>query len=354
MGALALSHGDAQPVVRAFFAVECDNPHWAILLSKTYLDRVSDWNEVRQRLAELGLEVRGITGGITRSQAADSLQQVSSLEPARSVMRVAIVGSKEGSLGSTSGVMQWCEDRFGEDASAGVVPDRLDVYDLRDATHPSQESLAELSKRTDERVRWYRPVDPNATPRLDLSILDQLGTRSPAAESAATRSPMTEGALCRIRIREDFQNGQWLRESRVGVASNSGNGFAGSFRQALELFENRACLDTGTHTRFQPLQQAIGLRLQRSIFVAISSSQIDPACIVRGSMGQGGYLWNYELPGALGARRIESDTISLQTLSPQCASNHALIKSNYGHPAGSPVSFRGNLAKRYPSNEEIG
>jgi hypothetical protein len=49
-----------------------------------------------------------------------------------------------------------------------------------------------------------------------------------------------------------------------------------------------------------PNQDAVGSRLQNAVFLSLTSSQIDPACVVRGTAGQSGYLWDYELPGVLG------------------------------------------------------
>src|SRR5258707_15563652 len=71
-------------------------------------------------------------------------------------------------------------------------------------------------------------------------------------------------------------------------------------QEVVSAFERLGESDNCTQFEFQPVQQAIGTRLNTSTFVAVTSSQIDPACIVRGARGQGGYLWNYELPGALG------------------------------------------------------
>ena len=74
-------------------------------------------------------------------------------------------------------------------------------------------------------------------------------------------------------------------------------------QDAATAFERLAAADHSTQFEFQPVQQAIGTRLNTSTFVAVTSSQIDPACIIeRWPRGQGGYLWNYELPGTLGAR----------------------------------------------------
>ena len=39
--------------------------------------------------------------------------------------------------------------------------------------------------------------------------------------------------------------------------------------------------------------------MQNAIFLSVTSSQVDPACIARGTVAQGGYLWDYELPGVL-------------------------------------------------------
>src|SRR5262249_18722688 len=78
-------------------------------------------------------------------------------------------------------------------------------------------------------------------------------------------------------------------------------GLAGLLEQACIDFENATLRDENTsQIQFKPNDAAIGTRLQRSIYLAVTSSQIDPAWVIRGARGQNGYVWDYELPGALG------------------------------------------------------
>lgn len=286
---------------RAFIAIECEDPHWAVLVNKDYLSKKVELDTARRRLAELGLSTKGISGGFSRSQAIDSLQEVTSLLPGRASLRVGIVGSRDSSPASAEGIMRWCEDRFEEDYRAIPGPFSVDVYDFREAPYPREERLADLSEKSQELVKWFKLESAAVAPcQLDLVIIDQLGTMSPAARAGNTRSALGHGSLCRARVRQDFQGGTLLRESRTGQAAGTPGELARLLQDATTAFERLAEQDNGTQFEFQPVQQAIGTRLNTSTFVAVTSSQIDPACIVRGAMGQGGYLWNYELPGALG------------------------------------------------------
>ncbi len=290
-----------QSVQRGFLAIECEHPHWAVLVNRDYLSQNADLDRARMYLAELGLPTKGIAGGFTRSQAIDSLNEVTGLLPGRANLRVGIVGSPESSPASADGVIRWCLERFEEDASADPGPFSVDVYDSREASHPSEERLADLSEKTKEQVKWFKIASGATSPaQLDLVIIDQLGTMSPAARPGPTASAVGYGSLCRTRIRQDFQDGTLLRESRAGRASGTPTDLARLMQETATAFEQLASVDGTTQFEFQPVQQAIGTRLNTSTFVAVTSSQIDPACIVRGARGQGGYLWNYELPGALG------------------------------------------------------
>ena len=290
-----------QAVQRGFLAIECENPHWSVLVNKDFLSKKPELDRVRRHLAELGLPTKGIAGGFTLSQAIDSLDEVVGLLPGRSVLRVGIVGSDDSSPASADGVISWCVDRFDEDAKAIPRPFYVEVFDGRQAPHPTEEHLADLSERTGEQVKWFK-LEQSATPasRLDLVIIDQLGTVGPSAVPGPTASALGHGGLCRVRIRQDFQNGTLLRESRAGRAHGTPTDIALLLQEAVTRFEARSAQDNASQFQFQPVQQAIGARLNTSTFVAVTSSQIDPACIVRGARGQQGYLWNYELPGALG------------------------------------------------------
>ncbi|PDW03753.1 Holliday junction DNA helicase RuvB C-terminal domain-containing protein [Candidatus Viridilinea mediisalina] len=287
--------------IRAFFSVACDNPYWSILWNQGFLGQRDERASVLVRLSELGLESRGITGGFSRSQAIDSLVEITKLLPGRATLRVGIIGSKESSSACADGVSDWCIDQYDKEVSLGISPFAVDVYDLRGASQPSPEQLALLSEKTQERVRWFKLDTVPTTSKQDLIILDQLSAEAPIGRDGTIRSPIGSGALCRVRIREDFQNAVWIRESRAANSAPSPVGLAGLLQETVTRFEELVPQETGTsQLQFQPNQQAIGSRLSQSTYLAVTSSQIDPACIIRGATEQQGYLWDYELPGVLG------------------------------------------------------
>lgn len=307
-GTWHLSQGGRSLVPRGFLAVPCDNPHWSILWNKTYLNRPAERELILIRLRELGLESRGIAGGFTRSQAVDCLGEATKLLPSRATLRVGIIGTPESSSECADGIIEWCEQQYAADYSgkgpeviAEVSPLAVEIYDVRGTLHPSPEKLATLSEKTGERVRWFKVDNISPSVRLDLIILDQLNIDSPSTSASSnTLSPLSQGALFRIRVREDVQNAIWLKESRIGVQAALPAGLPGLVQEATIKFEELARKDSLTQFEFQPNQQAIGTRLDQTFYLAVTSSQLDPACIIRGAMSQQGYLWDYELPGTLG------------------------------------------------------
>lgn len=296
-----LSQGSGSFASRTFFAVASDNPYWSILWNRYYLGQQGDRSSVLVRLSELGLESRGITGGFSSSQAKDSLVEITKLLPGRATLRVGIIGAKESSSACADGVTDWCIDQYDDDAPRGMSPFAVEVYDMRGASQPSPEQLALLSEKTQERVRWFKVDKVPITAIQDLIILDQLGAESPGGSAGDTRSPVGHGALCRVRIREDFQRAIWIKESRAATQAGALGGLAGVLQETVAAFEGLALQDaTISQLQFQPNQQAIGSRLGQATYLAVTSSQIDPACIIRGATEQQGYLWDYELPGVLG------------------------------------------------------
>jgi Holliday junction resolvasome RuvABC ATP-dependent DNA helicase subunit len=302
--AAALYLWDGQSVrPRAFFSLPCGHAHWAVLVNATYLDKPVPRAGVMQRLSELGLMVQSITGGFTSQQTQDSLSEVNRLLPARATLRVGIVGDAESSSECGDGVFRWSERQQPPDNSAATGFLHVEVFDTRGAADPSPEQLADLSETTGEHVRWFK-LPPDATvPRLDLAIIDQLGARSPEASSGETRSSIAPAGLFRARIREDFHSARAIVESRVATTRLSGNDFRATLARGIGAYEKLCLADSRTsHFRFTPNQDAVGSRLRNAIFLSVTSSQVDPACVVRGTVGQGGYLWDYELPGVLGGK----------------------------------------------------
>ena len=288
---------------RAFLSLPCKNPHWAVFINQLFLSQEEERLSVLKQVSALGLDVQGVAGGFTIPQAIDSLQEVARLLPARATLRVGLVGTPESSIACSEGVIKWCTEPISDEPDE-VRPFQVDVFDTREAADPSPERLAALSETTHERVKWFKlsqNAAPPRLPRLDLTIIDQLGSGSPTTSGGATRSAVGKGSLHRIRIRQDFQNAKTLSESRIGGEVLTTTTFADRVRDAIQRFEALARQDNdASQFRFRPNQNAIGNRLNNSTFLAVTSSQIDPACIVRGVSGHSGYLWDYELPGMLG------------------------------------------------------
>jgi DNA phosphorothioation-dependent restriction protein DptH len=285
---------------RAFFSLPCEHAHWAVLVNTAFIDKSEPRTESMKRLADLGLQVQTITGGFTEQQTRESLNEVTRLMPARAILRVGIVGDSETSSECGEGVLRWSEALSSDenaDPSGGL---QVEIFDTRQAPEPSPEQLADLSEKTAEHVRWFKLLPGASIPRLDLTIIDKLGTRSPEAAPGNTRSALAPGSLFRVRIREDFQDARAILESRAATTRLVGNTLPNLSSATIQEYEQLCAMDAEhTHFRFMPNQDAVGSRLQNAIFLSLTSSQIDPACIVRGTVGQSGYLWDYELPGVL-------------------------------------------------------
>ena len=58
--------------------------------------------------------------------------------------------------------------------------------------------------------------------------------------------------------------------------------------------------DAATFLAFMPNREVLRGELQGTRFLAVSSAEIDPACFARGTPEAGGFLWDYELPQAVG------------------------------------------------------
>jgi DNA phosphorothioation-dependent restriction protein DptH len=300
--ALPVFRGGGTLSWRAFVGMGSGEPNWALLLNKGYLGSRVETKAVFDVLIPIGFSPRSMGGGFSESQTTRTLEEVATILPGRATLRVGLVGKDRGGSSAVNGILRWSKDRFEGDTSRLVGPRSIEIHDARAAaSDPSAGQLDQLHEQTGESVRWYRH-DPGSLGNIrDLTIVDHLSVDDPQVASAPSCSPMSRGGLYRIRIREDFEDAGVLRESRIGVATGSGSNLERALESAITEFEGIARQDGGaSHVQFQPNQDALKERLDQSLFVAVSSNKLDPACFVRGVRLHHGYLWDFEVPGLLG------------------------------------------------------
>jgi hypothetical protein len=287
-----------------FLAVGCNQSHWSFFWNKDFLGNRDEKKVLIPILEWLVLALNGLTIGFTPSQARRSLDEVSSILSARATLRIGLVGDNQESTGCIEGLLDWCQSTFqgSEEEVFQGLPRASEVYDLREQPiFPSAAALAMLSEETDERVRWFSRSTSPMLRNMDMIILDQVGTREVRGVPAQSRSPLAPGALLRVDIRQDIGDAPTIQESRIGYQEEDFPTFAGHILKATTAIETLALKDHHlSHLQFIPNQRAIGSRLNESRFIAATSSQVDPACFIRGTRSYGGYLWDYELPGTLG------------------------------------------------------
>ncbi len=302
--ALPIYKGGTLLLWRAYFAVATNEVHWQLLWNRDYLGASLERTHVLRALSLLGIMPAAIAGGFSRVQARRALDEVAAILSARAGLRVGLVGSNEESSGCVDGLIEWSRAAFAvdDDRQVGILPAACDVLDLRDKpANPSPASLAILSEDTDERVRWFMKGPAGQDTQVDLVLLDQVGTLEPRGVAGDGRAALAPGSLFRVNLRRDIGQALVLKEARVGLSVGQFDGIVGDLTVATTAAEALSMRDGGTsHLEFQPNQVALAQRLDRSLFVAATSTQVDPACFIRGTQVLDSYLWDYEVPGTPG------------------------------------------------------
>lgn len=288
---------------RAFVSFSSGESSWALMVNRNYLGARQETRVVLDVLASIGFSPRSMGGGFSSSQTSRTLDEVTSMLPGRYTLRVGIVGKDRGGSSAVDGILEWSEERFSGDTSELLGPRSLEVHDARvSPAGPSPGELDRLHETTGEKVRWYRHDPGHLGGTRDLTIVDQLNVEDPHVVSWASRSPSTRGGLFRVRIREDFEGAGVLRESRIGLAPDGASGLEAALQGVASKMEELALRDDGaSHVQYQPNQDVLRERLDQSVFVAVSSNKLDPACFTRGVQAHRGYLWDFEIPELLGS-----------------------------------------------------
>ena len=304
---LALTRSGGDPRWNAYVSISCQNAMWGLFWNSGRL-RDMHQHEAVTELIEAGVVPRGIQSGFTASQARKTLEEMSHVLPTRAILRIGIVGSEQGDTSCTEGLITWSREPYNEEHEKISGPRSIEIYDSRRSeSQPSSEEISSLADVTNHHVRWFSTSeatstkDSEATPAKDLVIIDHLGLASPVCEVHPWKSPTTEGCLIRSRIRLDRNNAELVIESRGGNTVRSEDGLLDELSQAIGQVENLAeNRGMASHIAFMPNRQILSGELETTRFLAVSSTEIDPACFARSAPQTNGLLWDYELPHAVG------------------------------------------------------
>ncbi len=296
---LALARSGGEPRWTSYVAISCRDVMWGLYWSSVRLRDMPNHKAVRE-LVVAGVVPRGVQSGFTASQAEKTLDEVCHVLPTRAILRIGIVGSNQGGTSCTEGIFTWSRETYSKESDSLVGPRSIDVYDSRELElQPSNEETSSLADDTGNRVRWFSSTE--MTPEKDLTIVDHLGLASPVGEVEEWKSPSTAGSLFRSRIRLDRNDAELIIESRAGNVVRSEDVLLDELSLAVGQVEGFAEKKGGcSHIEFAPNRQIVNQELQSTRLLAISSSELDPACFSRSTPQVGGFLWDYELPQAVG------------------------------------------------------
>ncbi len=296
---LALARSGGQPRWESFISIACSDAMWGLFWNSGRLRDLQQHEAIRE-LIHAGVVPRGIQSGFTASQSSKTLDEISHVLPTRAVLRIGIVGSGQGSTSCTDGLMTWARQPYSRENERFAGPRSIEVYDSRmDYLQPSSEQISSLADDTDHHVGWFSssPV----TVGKDLVIVDHLGLASPVGEVHEWKSPSSEGSLVRSRIRLDRNDAELVIESRAGDVVRSEDSLLDELSLNIGQLESIAEeMGACSHIAFMPNRQVLSGELQNTRFLAISSTEIDPACFARSTPHAGGFLWDYNLPEAVG------------------------------------------------------
>jgi len=284
-----------------FLAVECNSDYWSVLWNGDRLQRLVERSKLPPFGAEFGITVGGISSGFSPAQVSRALDDVSDLLAAKPILSLVVSSAGGATDACNEGLLAWCARRFGraepkETVTWGLGPRLLQVFDVRpdDGSRPDEATIANLSEDTGGSVRWFESKPAGTRP--DLGIIAQLDSAQPETTGNAARSPLSQGALIRHRVRRQLPGRTFLSESRQGLAAPaSGAPLLDKVASCAIALENRS--ESRIGFRFAPNIHAIQHMLadEMADFAAVSSSSVDPACFLGGWL-KGAYLWDYDLP----------------------------------------------------------
>ena len=291
---------------RIFVAAPSGDPYWGLLVNARDISNQELRIELHRVLGWLRLAPENVAGGLSAQHTMRALDEMVAMTPTRSLLRAGIVSATNGAGPVAEAVLSWGIGRLTTTDEEEQAPTRaatslkqLNVYDYRPrATNPSPTSLAGAGDRTGERLLWMRGrAEPEAGFRPDLTLVEDIELTNYELLSGEARSILGRGGLVRVNLRDDPGDATWVSESRTAVRPLPTDGEdALSWTVARLIAQMEAPIAGGSPTqlRFEPNQQLLRTWVSKSLFVAASSTQLDPACFVRGA--HEGLLWDFDIP----------------------------------------------------------
>lgn len=285
-----------------FFSVESNSDYWSVLWNSSRADLIGSTIERTPFDTEFGVQIGGLASSFSPSQVNRSMNDISGLLSAKSVLNVSVTSASSLNNSTNQGVLEWSREQFSgsseDSVLSGSVGRRfLRVLDQRSDEHrPSEAEISNLAEDTNNSVSWYA-TNSVAEHSPDLTIVAQLETASMSAEKSVLASPLAPGALFRARVRQQLKAGAgaFLSESRTSMTpSLAEDDLFARTASAIAHLENLGAI---RHSYvFAPSVHMLRQSLDVSRYVAVSSSSIDPACFLGGWLENEAYLWDYDLP----------------------------------------------------------
>ena len=281
-----------------FFSVESSSDYWSILWNASRLANLSDMHGVAPFDRDFGVQIGGLSSGFNISQVHKSLNDVSDLLIAKPVLNIMISNSSGMNNPCNEGVIGWARSQFISSDDGGEVNFSKKIIQVLDSrsleARPTDSEISNLAEDTNNSVKWFSDANKDLVP--DIGIIAQLQTTNESIDETKYGSSLSAGGMIRRRIREQHGNsgGAFLTETRMALpVPPSGDGLTDRLAAAITQVENQEPCKYG-HS-FAPSVSVIQNTLSKSVYAAVSSSAIDPACFL-GKWLDGAYLWDYDLP----------------------------------------------------------
>jgi Holliday junction resolvasome RuvABC ATP-dependent DNA helicase subunit len=302
---LELRRGDTRQM-RTFVAAPSGDAYWGLLINARDISDRDLRSELYSVLGWLRLAPEDVGGGLSAQHTTRALDEIVAMSPTRSLLRAGIVSATNSVGPVADAVLAWAGSKLAVSDEDEAQPVRavsslnqVHVHDYRqDPANPTPTSLADAGDRTGERVLWmHGGREPAGGFRPDLTLMEDIELTKHELMPGDAQSVVGRGGLARADIRDDPGDATWVSQSRTTaprVPAIDEDDLSRAVAAMIVAIEAPPSGGTPVQLRFEPNQQLLKDWVGKSVFVAASSTQLDPACFVRGA--HSGLLWDFDIP----------------------------------------------------------